>query len=109
MAESYIIAAVLTNSGFICWIIKETGKSSSYWEFCVFSNILFSTKMKAELDWFVICDNGSIHHSAQTVSIIMNLSLHTMYLSPYSPNLAPAEQFLKYWKQKWGKMYFTRD
>ena len=50
--------------------------------------------------WVIILDNASIHWSNSTIKLIKEIEIHCIFLSAYSPMLAPVELFFRMVKNK---------
>ena len=91
-----MITAILSNGEFLSLILEDTGDSDKFWKFLLILKYAICYVMKIrETEWIVVLDNAKIHHSNITLKTMKALGFTIMFLSTYSPSLAPVELFFR--------------
>ena len=91
-----MIAGILSNGDYLLFVFNQTTESDIFSYYLVVLNYILSRSVKFNNRVVrLILDNNSYHWSKDAISKINELNLNVIFLPPYSPNLAPVEQFLK--------------
>ena len=96
-----LIAAFWSDGEFICACLNQTVNSEWFKAFLwILKFFLKMRKIDYENNAIIMLDNAPYHSSKETKDAINKLLLNVYFLPPYSPILAPVEQFFKLIKSK---------
>ena len=96
-----LITAFWSDGEYICATLNQTVDSEWFQGFIWIVKFLLNFRKKEINNGIVLMlDNASYHSSKNTKERLVNLEFNTKFLPPYSPNLAPVEQFFKLLKSK---------
>ena len=96
-----LITAFWSDGEYIWATVNTTVNSEWFKGFIwIVVHLLNSRRNIINKDALLMLDNASYHTSKDTKEKLINLGLNVNFLSPYSPILAPVEQFFKLLKSK---------
>ena len=96
-----LISAFWSDGEYVWALLDETVNSDWFqWFLCVIKYFLKIRKINALEDSIIMLDNASYHTSSITKEVMENIGINIFFLPPYSPVLAPVEQFFKLSKSK---------
>ena len=94
--KSNIILSVLPNGAWITVIQDGTIDSQAFsFYLVVLSRVMLNSKWYETNALKILIDNAAIHHSEFTQRTMRALNIETIYLSSYSPEIAPVELWFK--------------
>ena len=96
-----LIAGITSDGEYLLLITKDTVSSEIFWFYLLILQQWFinSDRLKKK-NPILLLDNASYHTSRETKLSINELGFEAWYLPPYSPVLAPVEQYFKQIKTK---------
>ena len=91
-----LITAFWSDGEFLWAMLDKTVKSDWFqWFLCILKYFLKLRKLDMYGDSVIMLDNASYHTAFDTQDIMKKLGMKVCFLPPYSPVLAPVEQFFK--------------